>query len=208
LPPDCPAPAFPQISYPQLDDDTPVPPELERFLDAGPPPVFLTFGSMLDAKGGRTMEMISRAAARTCCRMVVQQHWVGKENCVGMGPGLLAVDRVPHAKVFPRMAAVVHHGGAGTFHSAVRAGVPQVAVPHFLDQYYMAHRISVLGVGPHPLRRRALTVGRLEDAIRKALEDPAYRTRARALAEMLKSRDGAAEAADLLETLVQRKRSA
>jgi vancomycin aglycone glucosyltransferase len=206
LPPDSRALGFPQISYPQLDDDTPVPPELERFLDGGPPPVFLTFGSMLDANGGRTMEMISRAAAAIPCRVVVQQHWAGKEACVGLGPGLLAVGRVPHARVFPRMAAVVYHGGAGTFHSAIRAGLPQIPVPHFLDQYYVAHRVSILGVGPRPLRRGTLTVDRLENAIREALENPAYRIRAQALAEMLKSRDGAAEAADLVETLAQKGR--
>jgi len=80
-----------------------------------------------------------------------------------------------------------------------------VTVPYFFDQYYSAHRAAVLGLGPKPIPRRVLTAGRLENAVRKVLEDPSYGTRSRTMAGMLKNRDGAAQVADLLETLVQRR---
>ena len=194
---------FVQTSYPWIDDLRGLPPRLERFLEEGPPPVFFTFGSVPDAQRVRTMEMLSRTAERIGCRMVIQQP--SKEDCPDLGPRLLAIHHLSHATAFPRMAAVVHHGGGGTFHSAARAGVPQVTVPYFFDQYYSAHRIVVLGLGPKPILRRKLTANRLEKAVRRVLEDPGYRIRSRTMAEMLKSRNGAADVADLLEALVQGK---
>lgn len=201
MPTDCQQREFVQTSYPWIDDLRELPPRLERFLEGGPPPVFCRLGSVPDAQSMRTMEMLIRTADRIGCRMVIQQP--SREDCPDLGSRLLAVSHLPHARVFPRMAAVVHHGGSGTFHSAARAGVPQVTVPCFFDQHYAAHRIAVLGLGPKPIHRGTLTANRLEKAVRNVLEDPGYRIRSRAMAEMLKSRDGAADVADLLETLVQ-----
>ncbi|MGA2615594.1 MAG: glycosyltransferase [Spirochaetia bacterium] len=202
MPTDCQEHGFVQTSYPWIDDLRELPPRLERFLEQGPPPVFFTFGSMPDAQRVRTVEMLRRTADRIGCRMVIQQP--SKEGCPDLGSRLLAVHHVPHARVFPRMAAVVHHGGAGTFHSAARAGVPQVVVPYFFDHYYMAHRVAILGFGPKPIHRPTLTANRLEKAVGKVLQDPGYGIRSRAMADVLKSRDGAADVADLLESLVQR----
>jgi vancomycin aglycone glucosyltransferase len=204
MPADCQQHGFIQTSYPWIDDLQELPPRLERFLEGGPAPVFFTFGSVPDAQSERTMEMLRRTAERIGCRMVIQQP--SKENCPDLRPRLLAVHHLPHARIFPRVAAVVHHGGSGTFHSAARAGAPQVTVPFFFDQYYAAHRVAVLGLGPKPIHRRMFTANRLEKAVCRVLEDPGYRTRSQAMAETLKGRDGAADAADLLETLVQRGR--
>jgi len=157
-----------------------------------------------DAQRISTMEMLRRVAVRTGCRVVIQQpSW---EDSPDLGSRLLPTGHLPHAKVLPRMAAVVHHGGSGTFHSAAKAGTPQVTVPCFFDQFYAAHRAAVLGLGPQPIPRRMLTADRLEKAVRAVLEDRGYRTRCRAMAERLKGRDGAADVADLLEAFVQRGR--
>ena len=202
MPTDCQQRGVVQTSYPWIDDPREVPPRLERFLDAGPPPVFFTFGSVPDAQCISTMEMLRQTAERTGRRIVIQQpSW---EDFPDLGSKLLAAGHLPHARILPRMAAVVHHGGSGTFHSAAKAGTPQVTVPYFFDQFYAAHRAAVLGLGPRPIPRRMLTADRLEKAVRTVLEDPGYRVRSRKMAELLKGRDGAAEVADLLEALVQR----
>ena len=82
-------------------------------------------------------------------------------------PGFLAVGNLPHERVFPRVAAVLHHGGAGTTQTAARAGVPQIVVPHGADQFYWAHRIQVLGLGGAPLPKTRLNRARLESTLRK-----------------------------------------
>lgn len=95
---------------------------------------------------------------------------------------------VPHAALFPRVAAVVHHGGAGTTATAARAGVPQVIVPHMTDQYYAANRVAALGVGPRPVWKARLTTGRLTAALRQATGDETMRQRCAALREALHAR--------------------
>jgi UDP:flavonoid glycosyltransferase YjiC (YdhE family) len=107
---------------------------------------------------------------------------------------LLVVDEVPHDWLFPRMAAVVHHGGAGTTHTGLRAGIPNVVVPFFTDQPFWAGRVADLGVGPAPIPRRTLTVDRLAAAIHSAVSDPALQARAAALGRRIQAEDGVTRA--------------
>ena len=97
----------------------------------------------------------------------------------------MAIEPVAHASLFPRLAAVVHHGGAGTTHTASRAGVPQIVVPHVLDQFYFARRVHALGVAPSPIPRRKLSVERLVETLRATLENELLGERARELAQRL-----------------------
>jgi vancomycin aglycone glucosyltransferase len=162
-----------------LEDAAALPRELEAFLAAGPAPVYLGFGSVTDGAPERTTRLLLDAVAQAGVRAVVSRGWGG----LGQGPlpaGVLAVGPTPHAALFPRMAAVVHHGGAGTTHAAARAGVPQVVVPHFFDQYYFASRVHTLGAGAAPLERSRLDAPRLAAALREALQ-PGVRARARVL---------------------------
>jgi UDP:flavonoid glycosyltransferase YjiC (YdhE family) len=94
------------------------------------------------------------------------------------------------------VAAVVHHGGAGTTAAGLRAGVPTVVVPFFLDQFFWGRRVFALGVGPRPIPRKRLNADALAAAIRTAATDPGMRTRAAALAARIRAEDGVARAVD------------
>lgn len=162
----------------------PLPGKVEHFLQAGPRPVYLGFGSMTDPRPDATTRLVLDAVERAGCRAVVSRGWAG----LGDGPlpeGVLAVDGVDHAALFPRMAAVVHHGGAGTTTSAARAGVPQLVVPHVLDQYWWARRVHALGVAAPPIPRRRLDAARLAATLRALLESELVAERARELARRL-----------------------
>jgi UDP:flavonoid glycosyltransferase YjiC (YdhE family) len=101
---------------------------------------------------------------------------------VELPPTALVIGHTPHGKLFPRCAAVIHHGGAGTTANAARAGVPQVLVPHFLDQFYWCHRVWKLGLSPPPIPRSLLHVEPLAAALRTCADDTALRERAREFA--------------------------
>jgi vancomycin aglycone glucosyltransferase len=178
----------------------PLPPKLEDFLAAGPRPVYIGFGSMTDPRPAETTRRLLEAVRFAGCRAVVSRGWAG----LAEGPlpeGVLAVGDVDHASLFPHMAAVVHHGGAGTTHTASRAGVPQIVVPHVLDQFYWAHRVHALGVAPPPLPRRRLTTGALAAHLIAVLENELLVERARELAERLRV---AREAAPPWDVVLQR----
>jgi UDP:flavonoid glycosyltransferase YjiC (YdhE family) len=183
MPADCPF-AHDQIRCLHPFEPETLPADLERFLDAGPPPVHFGFGSMTDPDPATTTGRLLEAIGRLGCRALVERGWAG----LGDGPlpeGVMAIDPVPHASLFPRLAAVVHHGGAGTTHTAARAGVPQIVVPHVLDQFYFARRVESLGIGPAPIPRASLNVRRLAAAVRDTLESQDLSARAADLAKRL-----------------------
>jgi vancomycin aglycone glucosyltransferase len=124
----------------------PAPPKLEAFLEQGEPPVYIGFGSMTDPNPRITTRAVLAGVTDAGCRAVLSEGWAGLGGG-GLPEHVMVVGSVPHASLFRRVAAVVHHGGAGTTTMAARAGVPQIVVPHVLDQYYWAERVSRLGVG-------------------------------------------------------------
>jgi UDP:flavonoid glycosyltransferase YjiC (YdhE family) len=173
------------------------PDELVDFLQAGPPPVFVGFGSMTP-NHERLHEVVADAVQRAGVRAVVQSGWA--ELRAG-GSDLMLVGDLPHDWLFPRTAAVVHHAGAGTTGAGLRAGVPAVPVPVLVDQPFWADRLHRLGVAPAPLPMHELTADTLADAIRSCLDRPAYRDRALDLARQIRAEDGAAEVLSLMTRL-------
>ena len=107
---------------------------------------------------------------------------------------VLALDAAPHDWLFPRVAAVVHHGGAGTTAAALRAGVPALVVPFIADQRFWGNRIRALGAGPGPFPRRQLQPEPLAAALRALVENPAYREGASRVSDLLAREDGVARA--------------
>ncbi len=177
-----------------LEDSTPLAPEVEEFLSNGQPPIYLGFGSMPAPDGvSRTLLGAVRAVG---CRAILSRGWA-ELDLIDDAPDCLALGDVSHQALFPRVAAVVHHGGAGTTASAARAGVPQVVVPMFGDQFYWASRIGALGVGSALVG--SLTTETLATALREALE-PETAERARGLVRQLRA-DGATVAARRLVSL-------
>jgi len=183
VPADCPV-AHDQIRCLHPSRGEPLPEKLEAFLDSGPPPVYLGFGSMPDPHPTRTTRQLVEAVAGLGCRALISRGWAD----LGDGPlpeGVMAIGPVSHASLFPRVSVVVHHGGAGTTHSAARAGVPQIVMPHVLDQYYFARRVELLGVGPPALARRRLRPAALASLLGATLDNEWLAERARDLGERL-----------------------
>ncbi|WP_324248595.1 glycosyltransferase [Actinomarinicola tropica] len=168
---------------------SPLPPELDAFLDAGPPPVYVGFGSMAGAaEDGRAALDAARDLGR---RAVVDRGWAGLAPAPA--DDLLVVDDVDHRALLPRVAVAVHHGGAGTTTAAALAGVPQVLVPQQYDQYHWARRVSELGIGTE-VSRHAASVASLTAAL-DAASDRVTVERAADVASRVRT-DGALVAAE------------
>ena len=185
------------------DDWTP-PADLLEFLQAGTPPVYIGFGSMIMRNPEATAQLIMQALARTRQRAIMLSGWGGLRS-TNVPDSVFMIDAVPHAWLFPRMAAVVHHGGAGTTSAGLRAGVPSIIVPFFADQPFWGQRVADLGVGPAPIPFKRLTADRLAQAIQIAVTDQAMRQRAAELGERIRAEDGIARAAAVIQQMQERK---
>lgn len=177
--------------------ETPVdyepPPELRAFLDDGPPPIAIGFSSHVARDGDRLARAVIDGVGQAGLRAVVLGGY-GALARVEPAAHLCPVRSVPHAWLFPRVAAVVHHGGSGSTAEALRAGVPNMAVPFGYDQPMWGARLAVLGVGPDPIAASELTAGALAAALRRLTTDAGMRARAVAVGECLRSEDGVARA--------------
>ncbi|WP_189955275.1 glycosyltransferase [Streptomyces alanosinicus] len=180
------------------DMDSQLPGHVREFLDAGPPPVFVGLGSATVPDAGRLSARLVAALRRAGLRGVIQRGWAG---LAAAGEDMLAIDEVPHALLFPRMAAVVHHAGAGTTAAGLRAGVPAVPVPVQFDAGFWSARLVALGVAPHVVPLRRLTVDALASALLRATREPAYRERAHRLGARIRDEDGAAPVLAALDRL-------
>ena len=174
-----------------LPDERPLPPELEAFLDAGEPPVYVGFGSMA-MRSSTDLARVAIEATRAHGRRAIFSRGWADLALTDEGADCLVVGDVNHQALFPRVAAVVHHGGAGTTTTAALAGAPQVVVPQLVDQPHWARRVAELGIGaahdgPVP------TSESLAGALATALA-PETRARATAVAAQVRT-DGAMVAA-------------
>jgi vancomycin aglycone glucosyltransferase len=171
-----------------LPDERPLSGEIDAFLEAGDPPIYFGFGSMRAPHGATDVIVQTVRALRR--RAIVSRGWA--DLSLDDEPGCLAIGEVNVQALFPRVAAVVHHGGAGTTTAAARAGVPQVVTPQMYDQFYWAQRIERLGIGSaHP--PGAMTTDSLTAALGSALR-PEVAGRARAIGAAVRT-DGAMIAA-------------
>jgi sterol 3beta-glucosyltransferase len=179
-----------------------VPPaDLIAFLQAGLPPVYI--GSMGSRKPEETADLVLQAIARTGQRAILLSGWGGLSKA-NLPETVFMVESVPHSWLFSQVAAVVHHGGAGTTAAGLRAGVPSIVIPFFGDQPFWGQRVAKLGVGPEPIPRKQLTVERLTQAIRTAVTDRAMIRRAADLGAKIRSEDGVANAVAIIHEIEQR----
>lgn len=182
-----------------LPDHRPLPPDLDKFLEEGDPPVYFGFGSTAAPDNLATVAL--QAARKLGRRAVISQGW-SEAPLAPNEPDCLSVAEANLNALFPRVAAVVHHGGAGTTTAAAMAGAPQVIVPSIYDQHYWAQRVVSLGLGSS-LERGAMTADSLAEALVQSLR-PDVLTRARALASTM-VRDGTRIAAENLLAAVPHK---
>ncbi|UUA11125.1 MULTISPECIES: glycosyltransferase [Streptomyces] len=181
-------------------DTRTLPPEVEEFLAAGPAPVFVGLGSATVPDPERLSGEIVRALRAAGLRGIIQQGWAG---LAARTDDMITVGDVPHASLFPRTAAVVHHAGAGTTAAVLRAGVPAVPVPVQFDAGFWAARLVALGTAPCAVPLRRLTAGALAPALRRAVGDPAHRDRAQDVARRLAEEDGVAPVLAALDRLAK-----
>jgi len=190
------------LSLPAHEHET-LPPEVDAFLSEGTPPVFIGFGSLMPQAGAtqliETVNLLSDAAKQSGERTIIQAEIDGAGT-----DRLLFVRRVPHAQLFPRCAAVVHHAGAGTTHATLRAGVPSVPVPHVSDQFAWAEDLHRLGVAPQPLKRTKLNAATLASRIREVVGTARMKRNAVAIQQRMLNDNGPVTAATLIEQALAR----
>lgn len=181
------------------------PPEaLLAFLAAGPPPIYLGFGSMTHADPRRLLAVLLAALRRGRQRAVLLAGWTDLGGGAELPDSVHRLDAAPHEWLFPRMAAAIHHGGAGTTAAALRAGVPSLVIPHNFDQPFWGRRVFDLGAGAAPIRLAELTEDRAAAALDRLVHDTALRARADSLGRRLRSEDGVAETIARIHEVIDR----
>jgi UDP:flavonoid glycosyltransferase YjiC (YdhE family) len=177
------------------DDAWQAPQDLLNFLDAGEKPVYIGFGSMsaIDKHPEMTTRLILEAVSRSGRRAILPNDWEGI-GALDLHKDIFLLKYAPHTWLFPRMAAVVHHGGAGTTASGLKAGVASVIVPVIIDQPFWAQRVYELGVGTKPIPRRKLTAEKLAAAITEATTNRAIQDNVTELSRKIAAEDGIDEA--------------
>ena len=176
------------------------PAALEAFLDAGEPPVYLGFGSMVGFDQKAMLDVFMDAAKGL--RVLLYPGWSGTPDMV-MPDNFFIIEETPHQWLFPRTSLVIHHGGSGTTHSACRAGVPSVVLPFAGDQFFWAHQLNRLGVADHAVSTRKLDQEKLKQAIRFA-QHAETRQRVAALGKQMAQETGTATAVAEIETILSR----
>jgi len=177
------------------------PPELAQFLAAGPPPVYIGFGSpglrQQTAAAGMVVEALRQSGLRALVNLPS-----GAFAAAPPAAQVLLLSKIPHAWLFARCAALAHHGGAGTTAAGLRAGVPALVIPLATDQFFWGSRVQALGIGPKPLPQRALTTQRLAQGLLQAAQDSAMQRAAGELGAKIRAEDGLAAAIARVRSLL------
>lgn len=187
-----------------LDDGTDwdPPADLVDFLESGPPPVYVGFGSLSDQDFDELSDLVLAAIKKSGLRGLLLTGWGGLANS-DLPDEVFKIDSAPHDWLFPQMAAVVHHGGAGTTAAGLRAGVPSVLVPFFGDQPFWGRWIAKRGVGTQPLLRSQLTADKLAYAIKTAANHPGIKQRAAEIGERIRAEDGIGYAVRIIDSVLR-----
>jgi sterol 3beta-glucosyltransferase len=176
------------------------PSDLMAFLQNGSTPLYIGFGSMTSRNPEETADLILEALDRTQQRAILFSGYGGLSKA-DLPETVFMVDSIPHSWLFSKVAAVVHHGGAGTTAAGLRAGVPSIVIPFFGDQLFWGQRVAKLGVAPEPIPRKQLTVERLTQGIQKAVTDRSIVQRAAEVGAKIRAEDGVARAVAIVQAL-------
>jgi UDP:flavonoid glycosyltransferase YjiC (YdhE family) len=180
------------LDTPNLAMEGRIPPGLADFLAAGDAPVYMTFGSWMppDLAGqAKALRLLTDAAHEAGCRAIIQAPSAAACGFQS-GGDILYVAAAPHHAIFPLCRAVVHHGGAGTTQSVMRAGKPSVVVAHISEQEHWGRELRRLGIAGAPAKRRGVTAPALARRLRHVLASPAMAARAADVAAAMKNEHG------------------
>jgi UDP:flavonoid glycosyltransferase YjiC (YdhE family) len=173
------------------------PPELADFLAAGEAPVCVTFGSMVNRESERIYEAVRAAIRQSGQRAIILTGWGGEEH-VEHDDALFYLKAAPHDWLLPKCKAVIHHGGAGTTAAGLRAGIPNIVIPHAADQPFWALRVTAIGAGPRPISFSRLSSESLLHALAQA-SSVAMRAHAQEIGRKIRAEDGVGWAVRLIE---------
>ena len=172
--------------------------DLKAFIDNGDPPVYVGFGSMAGKNAKRLAAVVVEALQQVNVRGILATGWGG--IAADSLPGtILKINSAPHDWLLPLMAAVVHHGGAGTTAAGLRAGCPSIICPFIGDQPFWGRRVNELGAGPEPIPQKKLTVAKLAEAIQEVFQNQGYRRNAYNLSLKIRGEDGITDAVKIIE---------
>jgi sterol 3beta-glucosyltransferase len=178
-------------------------PGLLNFIEAGSPPVYIGFGSVISGRTRHLTRMALEALKRTGQRGILSTGWGGLE-ADAVPSNVYPIRSAPFDWLFPRMATTVHHGGMGTTAASLRTGVPPVIVPFMADQPFWGRQIHRHGAGPAPIPHQLLTAKRLADAITTAIEDDSIQQRCAELGKLIRAEDGVGRAVSIIEGYLER----
>jgi sterol 3beta-glucosyltransferase len=175
------------------------PEELVRFLESGSPPVFIGLGSMSAYAPPGFFPLAIQAVKANGMRAIIQKSLA--TNCASSpAKEIFLVDNLPHEWLFPRVAAIVHHGGIGTVMNGLRAGVPAITVPFFADQPFWGRRLHSLGIGARPIPWEKMTLQNLQGALHEVTDNPVIRFRAAEIAARIRTENGPDQAVEAIHT--------
>jgi len=175
-----------------------IPEDLEEFLSDGPPPVYMTFGSMISGSNeSQVIALFTDAAQAADVRAIIQApHW--RQLRFESSTQIRYVSATPHAEIFPKCSLVIHHGGAGTSQAALRAGKPSIVVAHTAEQELWGRELKRLGVASTPILRKRTTASRIAAAINLVARSEHIAEKARSLGIIAAQEDGVATAVRLI----------
>ena len=173
-------------------------PEFQRFLDAGEKPVYIGFGSMNSSDPAALSQMVTQALQDAGQRGVLMTGWGGLSR-TSLSDDIYILEKAPHDALFPLMSAVVHHAGAGTTAAGLRAGIPNVCIPHFGDQDFWAYRCYSAGVSPAAIPRKRLNRHNLARALAQVTHHKDMRHKAREMGQKIQSEEGVGQAIQFLK---------
>ncbi|NET48322.1 MAG: glycosyltransferase family 1 protein [Merismopedia sp. SIO2A8] len=180
------------------------PNELTRFLDDGEPPIYVGFGSIFGLDPISKTKTIIEGVRQSGARAILASGWGGLDlKEFDLPDNILAIEKAPHDWLFPRVSAVVHHGGCGTTAAGLRAGRPTIICPFFGDQPFWGNIVHRLGAGPKPIMQRTLTAEKLAIAICETLSSDAIRKSAEVIGEKIRKENGVENAIAFIESYMQ-----
>jgi vancomycin aglycone glucosyltransferase len=191
---------FTQTGFMFLPSLKSIPDEVEKFLEAGEPPVFIGFGSNPVHKPERYGRMMAEVAKTTGRRLIVSKGWSAIGTIMD-SENILFVDEVPYDLLFPSVAMVVHHGGIGTMAAAAKAGLPQAAFPFMADQFMNQLEMIKMGISPITTSFKKMTAENLSRVIREGLVDRSYRVKAAEIALKVNEHNGTDMTVEVIEKL-------
>jgi len=200
LPPDC-KNIF-HTGFLDYDEGTELDKKIIDFINAGTTPIYIGFGSMDDPSSEKTKTILQGLLDEKELRFVISKGWANL-NIETSSTNVLFIDHVPFTKLFPKMAVLVHHGGAGTTCTASRAGIPQIIIPHGLDQFYWGNRVKALKIGPAPIPRKKLTSEKLIKALYEVIGNQEYNDNAKRIASIISKENGVEEALNYIKKNIE-----